>query len=102
MKLGYNTNGLGSHRLEDAIALVGELGYQALAITIDHHALDPYAESTFDQIREWCDGVVDYVVDCVATPESQQQIFDLVSPGGHVGLIGTSEWSVPSRSISSR
>jgi sugar phosphate isomerase/epimerase len=41
MLLGYNTNGLAHHSLLDAIALVAEIGYRSVAITIDHHALAP-------------------------------------------------------------
>lgn len=41
MRLGYNTNGLAHHRLTDALALLGEIGYRCVAITIDHHALNP-------------------------------------------------------------
>lgn len=42
MKLGYNTNGLAHHHLDDAIGLLSELGYQSVAITIDHGSLNPY------------------------------------------------------------
>lgn len=44
MKLGYNTNGLAFHRWEDALELLAEIGYQSVAITLDHHCLNPYAD----------------------------------------------------------
>jgi len=47
MKLGYNTNGLAHHRLTDAIDLLGEEGYQSVAITLDAGALDPYEEPSY-------------------------------------------------------
>jgi L-ribulose-5-phosphate 3-epimerase len=43
MRLGYNTNGLTGHRWEQALELMHEVGYRSVAITIDHHCLDPYS-----------------------------------------------------------
>lgn len=43
MRIGYNTNGFAHHDLSDAIELLAELGYQSLAITLDHHSLNPYS-----------------------------------------------------------
>ena len=43
MRLGYNTNGLTGHRWEQALELMHEVGYKSVAITVDHHCLDPYS-----------------------------------------------------------
>ena len=50
MYLGYNTNGLAHHDLFDAVALLAEIGYRGVAITIDHNALSPNDPNTKQQI----------------------------------------------------
>jgi sugar phosphate isomerase/epimerase len=50
MLLGYNTNGLAHHDLLDAIGLVSEIGYRAVAITIDRGALNPFDERLDEQL----------------------------------------------------
>ena len=49
MRLGYNTNGLAHHDLLQAIHLLAEIGYESVAITIDHGALNPYDPKWRDQ-----------------------------------------------------
>lgn len=42
LRLGYNTNGFAHHRLADVIDILAELHYDCVAITLDHHFLDPF------------------------------------------------------------
>ena len=51
MILGYNTNGLAHHDLFDAVRLLAEIGYQSVAITIDHGPLDPRSKRKFDELE---------------------------------------------------
>ena len=43
LRFAYNTNGAANHRLDDALALISGAGYDGVALTLDHHHLDPYA-----------------------------------------------------------
>ena len=50
MILGYNTNGMAHHDVFDAVALLAEIGYESVAITLDHGALDPWAPDIPQQV----------------------------------------------------
>jgi sugar phosphate isomerase/epimerase len=52
LRLGYNTNGLAHHSLPAAIELLADIGYQSIAITLDHACLNPYGEIFHRELRE--------------------------------------------------
>lgn len=49
LRYAYNTNGAQNHRLDDALALISEAGYDGVALTLDHHHLDPLAPGLADR-----------------------------------------------------
>ncbi len=49
MYFGYNTNGFAHHSPKDAITVIKELGYDGVAITVDHHLLNPFHEEGLDE-----------------------------------------------------
>jgi D-psicose/D-tagatose/L-ribulose 3-epimerase len=44
LRFAYNTNGTAHHRLDDALSLIADAGYDGVALTLDIHHLDPFAE----------------------------------------------------------
>lgn len=50
--LGYGTNGFANHRLDDALRVIADLGYTSVALTIDHHHLDPFADDLPRQVSD--------------------------------------------------
>lgn len=44
MRLGYNTNGLANHDPFEALALLADIGYTSVALTLDHGPLNPFAD----------------------------------------------------------
>lgn len=42
LRYAYNTNGAANHRLDDALDLIADSGYDGVALTLDHHHFDPF------------------------------------------------------------
>ena len=63
--LGYGTNGFANHRLEDALRVIADLGYTAVALTLDHHHLDPYADDVVKQTKHVAGLLDDLGLRCV-------------------------------------
>ena len=42
LRFAFNTNGCAHHRLDDALTLIAEAGYDGVALTPDIHHLDPF------------------------------------------------------------
>ena len=66
MKLGYNTNGLAHHEPIQALNLLSEIGYQSVAITIDHAWLAPTSRHRDEQLEQ--------IRDCLTTHQLRSVI----------------------------
>lgn len=53
MLLGYGTNSIGDVDPLDALPLLRDLGYASLALTLDHHTIDPRAGDAADRTARW-------------------------------------------------
>jgi sugar phosphate isomerase/epimerase len=42
LRFAYNTNGAANHRLDDGLRLIADSSYDGVALTLDHHHLDPF------------------------------------------------------------
>ena len=51
LRFGYGTNGMADHRLDEALALLADLGYDGVALTLDHQHLDPYEPGLAGRVR---------------------------------------------------
>ena len=65
LELGYNTNGFAHHALVDAVNILADIGYQTIAMTLDHHALNPYDPNITREVREVRGVLQDRVLCCV-------------------------------------
>lgn len=68
MLLGYNTNGLTGHRWEQALELMHRIGYRSVALTIDHHCLNPYSPDLVSELGRMQRLLEQYeMISCVET-----------------------------------
>ena len=51
LRFAFNTNGAANHRLDDALNLIADAGYDGVALTLDIHHLDPFADSFRAELR---------------------------------------------------
>jgi sugar phosphate isomerase/epimerase len=65
LRFAYNTNGLAHHRLDDALDLLADTGYDGVALTLDHGHLDPYAPGAGAEARRVAERLGDLGLGCV-------------------------------------
>ena len=65
MLLGFSTNSIGDVDPLDAIPVLRSMGYGSLAITIDHHTLDPFANDLPARIARWREALARSRMACV-------------------------------------
>ena len=53
MRLGYSTNSIGDIPPLDALPMLRDLGYRSIAITLDHHVLNPFGPALAAEIDRW-------------------------------------------------
>jgi sugar phosphate isomerase/epimerase len=51
MRLGYNTNGCSDHPWEIALRWLADVGYRSVALTVDHHCLNPFNPGIRSEVR---------------------------------------------------
>ncbi|MCG5219353.1 sugar phosphate isomerase/epimerase family protein [Streptosporangium sp. KLBMP 9127] len=59
VRFGYGTNGFADHRLSAAFEVIAGLGYDGVALTLDHDHLDPYADGLARRVAAAADRLRD-------------------------------------------
>ena len=65
LRFAYNTNGAANHRLDDALALIADAGYDGVALTLDIHHLDPFGPDFAHERRRVADRLRHLGLGCV-------------------------------------
>lgn len=65
MRLGFSTNSIGDIPPLDALPILRDLGYASLAITLDHHLLNPFGESLPGELTRWRAALAANAMGCV-------------------------------------
>jgi sugar phosphate isomerase/epimerase len=59
LRFGYGTNGFANHRLRDALTVIADLGYEGVALTLDHDHLDPFGPNLSRRVAQTADRLRD-------------------------------------------
>ncbi len=51
LSFGYNTNGFAHHKLEEALEVIADCGYQGVALTLDNYHCNPFTSEPADLMR---------------------------------------------------
>ena len=62
---GFSTNSIGDIDPIDAIPMLRDMGYGSLAITLDHHTIDPFADYCSATMRRWREALARAGMACV-------------------------------------
>lgn len=65
LRFGYGLNGFTDHRLPDALAVIADLGYDGVAITLDHGHLDPIGPGLAQRVARAARLLADHGLDVV-------------------------------------
>ena len=65
MRLGFSTNSIGDIDPLLAVPMLRDLGYESLAITLDHHTLDPWAADLVALTARWSQALAAAGMACV-------------------------------------
>ena len=65
MRLGFSTNSIGDIDPLLAVPMLRDLGYESLAITLDHHTLDPWAAYLVARTARWSQALAAAGMACV-------------------------------------